>query len=64
MSETREQDPIQSISVKTDMQAHTVTFTAVSDILPAGYSAKTDLFAFKTHSASEIIAIVTRELKP
>lgn len=46
------------------MQAHAVTFTAHSDILPAGNSAETDLFAFKTHSVSEIIAIVTRELKP
>lgn len=41
-----------------------VTLIAVSDIFPASYSAKTDLFAFKTHSAPMIIAIVTRELKP
>lgn len=47
-----------------DRQAHTVTFIAASDILPAGYSAKTDLFAFKTDSAPVIIAIVTGELKP
>lgn len=38
---------------------HTVTHIAVSDILPACYGAKTDLFAFKTHSAPMIIAIVT-----
>lgn len=37
----------------------------VSDILPqAGYNAKTDLFAFKTHWAPVIITIVTRELEP
>lgn len=45
------------------VHANTVTFIAISDILRAGYSAKTDLFAFKTHSAPVIIAIVTRELK-
>lgn len=45
------------------MQAHAVTFIPVSDILPAGYSAKTDLCAFKTHSAPVIITIVTGELK-
>lgn len=60
--ETRTQE--RHFLLKTDAQAHTVTFIAVSDILPASYSAKTDLFAFKTHSAPVIIAIVTGELKP
>lgn len=45
-------------------QTFPVTFSAIGDILPAGHGAKTDLFAFATHSAPVIIAIVTEELKP
>lgn len=65
MTKTVKTQPDSDIfSFTTDMWAHTVTFIAVSDILPAGYSAKTDLFAFKTHSAPVIIAIVTSQTKP
>lgn len=64
MAKTMKIGPKSVTKKNTDMQAHTVTFIAVSDILPTGYSAKTDLFAFKTHSAPVIITIVTRELKP
>lgn len=32
-------------------------------MLPAGYSAKTDLFAFKTHTAPAIIVIATKALE-
>lgn len=41
-----------------------VAIIPVRDILQAGYNAKTDLFAFKTHWAPVIITIVTRELEP
>lgn len=45
-------------------QTTVVTVVPVSDILLAGYYAKTDLFAFKTHWSPAIITIVTRELEP
>lgn len=45
-----------------DTQAHKSTFIAC-DMLPAGYSAKTDLFAFKTHAAGAIIVMATKALE-
>lgn len=41
-----------------------VAIIPVRDILQAGYNAKTELFAFKTHWAPVIITIVTGELEP